>query len=71
MERTPYLRYLKECLQHAEDCKVFGADALSYRSRCLDLDTLPELSQVSAEDTIRVTSFKLSLSIIRSEHRDR
>ena len=46
MERTPYLRYLKECLEHAEDSKVFDADALLLKRRCLSPDVLPELSQV-------------------------
>jgi hypothetical protein len=45
MERTPYLRYLKDCLQHAEDSKIFGPDTLAYRTRCLD-PNLSELSQV-------------------------
>lgn len=46
MERTPYLRYLKECLQHAENCQVFDPEALALRARCLDSQAVPELSQV-------------------------
>jgi hypothetical protein len=46
MERTPYLRYLKECLQHAQDCQVFDEDALAHRDRCLDPAVISELSQV-------------------------
>jgi len=46
MERTPYLRYLKECLEHAEDSKVFDADALLLKRKWMSADVLPELSQV-------------------------
>jgi hypothetical protein len=55
MERTPYLRYLKECLQHAEDCQVFESDALAHRATCLDPNILSELSQVCCSSSVTIS----------------
>lgn len=43
MERTPYLRYVKDFLQYAEDSQVFGAEALAQRAKA---ESVCELSQV-------------------------